>query len=641
LENYSEIEMEKDFKVSFLFKTYRRKENTIGIRVIKKDGSIDIINIEEEEITEDENVKIAVPNLEIGDILDLFVQTDSKVKEFDGINVFPAVETTLKDRYPILDYRVAVEVENDFFLNMNTYNGAPPVVEEETDRGATQKYVVEAQNIDKLETERWFYPLVEEPSIKFQIAFARKWSDEENVDIFTGEDGERKATVSKEDVFDYYDRKFNKVKTKYSKEVLSYLKDKNLQSKTEILKAALEYLRFYNFTAYFETAFAYRANIVSSNYYPSPKCYDYYFGMYNNDMNVIYDLRAVCKKYDIDYDVVLVQPRYDGKLDDLLIKSNARIGLKFYTEPELYFFDFNENMTLERFPYELEGSEAYQGTVYKGKEIEKLERISLSKTSAEDNYYNEDISLTLTDDNKGFNLNRKMTASGHFEDRYTFSWIHFKDFLAEDYEKFPDRGHFYNCGSKKQREMFTTQYKAFEDKKYEEFVKNREESADKEWEEGTVSDYSTKVINSGRYGENTPLSIEEDFIIKDGYIKKAGNNLIVEIGKFIGGQVELEDKERDRKSNVYLDFAKTYDYKISLKIPEGYAVKGLDNLNKSSENETGKFISNARIENGHLIVETLKSYNSNFIESSKWSEMSKWLDAAYEFSQTKVLLEKI
>ncbi|MEP6430607.1 MAG: DUF3857 domain-containing protein, partial [Nonlabens ulvanivorans] len=197
LEGFSEISLNKDSKISFGWTTTSRKETTIGIRIIKSDGTVSVVNVEKEEVEEDDKRKIAIPNLEIGDIIDIYIQTDRKERDFDGLDIYPAVETTIKDNYPILDYRIAVEVENDFFLNMNTYNGAPAVKEEETERSATKMYVVEAQNVDKLETNRWYFPLVEEPSVKLQVAFARKRSNEYAAQIFKGEDGERKATVDK------------------------------------------------------------------------------------------------------------------------------------------------------------------------------------------------------------------------------------------------------------------------------------------------------------------------------------------------------------------------------------------------------------------------------------------------------------
>ena len=196
LEDFSEIRLDKDSKISFMWSTYLKEQTIISIRVIKPNGDVSIVDVEKEEVEEDDITKIAIPNLEIGDVLDIIILLEKKEKDFSGLEVYPAFESTLKDTYPLLDYRLAVEVENDFFLNMNTYNDAPKVVEEETERNATKMYVVEAKNLDKIETTRWYYPLVEEPTVKYQVAFARKSKNEYYANIFTGEDGERKAKVT-------------------------------------------------------------------------------------------------------------------------------------------------------------------------------------------------------------------------------------------------------------------------------------------------------------------------------------------------------------------------------------------------------------------------------------------------------------
>ncbi len=638
LEELSEISLDKDSKISFGWVTASKEEITLGIRIIKPDGSVSIVDVAKEEVVEDDVRKIAIPNLEIGDIIDIFIQTDRKEKEYDGLEKYPAFETTLSDSYPIVDYRIAVEVENDFFLNMNTYNGAPAVKEEPTDRNATSKYVVEAQNLEKIETSRWYYPLVEQPAIKIQVAFARKASNEYAVNIFKGEDGERKSTVTKADVLEYYDRKFSKVDKKWAKSVLDYVNKTKYNSKSEKLQAALEYIRFDRYNRFIEAILAYQADIVSGT--PRSKCYNYYYGIYESDQQVIADLRSIAEQLNIDYDIILAQPRYDGALDDMLIKDNARIGIQFNTSPKLYFFDFNENMTLERYPAILEGAEAYSGSVIKRKRIESLKKVNLIPSTATDNVHQENISLSILDDKKGLELKRDIILNGHFEDRNIFRLMHWTDFLADDYKHFDYQDHFYECGNKKELIRYKEQFKALEQKKIEEFNKNREEGIEREWSDATVDNFTASIIETGRFGTKSPLIVKESFTLKDGYIKKAGKNIILEIGKFISSQVTIEDDERERTSNIYLDHAKTYQYNIELVIPSGYVVKGVDALNMNVDNETGAFKTTAVVEGSTLKIATTKTYKKNYLKAEQWNDMLLWLDKANEFYESKILLER-
>ncbi|MGB5981624.1 MAG: DUF3857 domain-containing protein [Nonlabens sp.] len=638
LEDFSEISLDKDSKVSYLWSTYSKNETIIGIRLIKPDGTIKVIDVEKEEVIEDEKRKIAIPGLEIGDIIDLYIFTRNKEKEFDGMELYNPIETTIKDYYPIVDYRIAVEVENDFFLNMNTYNGAPEVKEEPTDRRATKRYVVEAKNLEKIETNRWYYPLVEEPAIKIQVAFARSYSNEKYTNAFTGEDGERKAEVTKEDILDYYKRKYSKVKKSRAKDIAKHLKNKGISDTREMFREALEYIRFYDNTFYFEGSLAHEAGIIGD--YPSPSCYDFYFGRFESLIPVMYDLRSLCMILDVSYDELLVQPRYDGPMKDMLIKNNARRGIRINLDPPLYLLEYSENMTFDQIPANLEGAEVYIGKVEKDRKVVDLLLEKLPVSSAQDNFYKEKIKLSLTDDVKNVIVNRSYDITGHFKNAYRYDFTSWIEFLEEDYEVFDTANHFYDCGSKKAKKSSSEKFaslKAERQTQSEEFLIKQVE---REWD-AKIDNYTDQPINTGRYGINRAFEFENNFTIMDKFVKKAGPNVIFEIGKFIGGQIEIEKEDRKRESNIYLDYAKTYSYDIDLKIPEGYTVKGVDKLNVSVENETGGFTATAAVKDGVLKITTTKTYKKHYLDASQWDLMLPWLDAASDYSKLKVLLKKV
>jgi hypothetical protein len=336
----------------------------------------------------------------------------------------------------------------------------------------------------------------------------------------------------------------------------------------------------------------------------------------------------------------MAQPRFDGKMKDLLIKANARTGIRINTPTPLYFFTYDENMTMDRFPDILEGAEVFVGKVEKNKSIKSITTETLPVSTADENIYKEEITLSLTDDKKNLKLSRTSEANGHHIDDYIYTWISWVDFLGEDYKQYPEQDHFYDCGRKKEIKSNTASFQSLRDKTKENYLKNREEAAEKEWN-AKVEDYTSEIVQSGRYGNENALITKESFTIQDNYIKKAGPNYIIEIGKFIGGQIEIDKKERDRKVDIYLDHASKYIYNIDLIIPDGYTVKGLDNLNKSIENPTGGFTTTAVIEGNKLKLTSIKTYQKNYFKASEWTQMLPWLDAAFEFNQAKVLLQKV
>ncbi len=172
-------------------------------------------------------------------------------------------------------------------------------------------------------------------------------------------------------------------------------------------------------------------------------------------------------------------------------------------------------------------------------------------------------------------------------------------------------------------------------------IKEFETDVASEFDVTDIENYEYKLVATGRYGLDTNLEYNESFTFKNQFIKKAGSNYIIEIGKFIGGQIEMVDEQRKRNVNIYMRYPRTFNYEINLKIPNGYKVVGLDKLNKSVINNTGAFISTAKIENGFLKVKTSKQYKHNYEPKENWDLILAFLDEANQFKNEKILLKKI
>jgi hypothetical protein len=137
-----------------------------------------------------------------------------------------------------------------------------------------------------------------------------------------------------------------------------------------------------------------------------------------------------------------------------------------------------------------------------------------------------------------------------------------------------------------------------------------------------------------------PFVFKEDFTIKSSILKKTGPNYVLEIGKLIGEQTHVEEKDRTRKYNISIQYPRSFTENITLTIPAGYTVSGLEKLNKKVENATGGFVSTAKVEGDKLII-TANKYYINYSEpAANWKSMVEFLDAAYQFTQEKVLLKK-
>jgi len=113
------------------------------------------------------------------------------------------------------------------------------------------------------------------------------------------------------------------------------------------------------------------------------------------------------------------------------------------------------------------------------------------------------------------------------------------------------------------------------------------------------------------------------------------------VGKVIPKQLELNKNDIDRKVDVYAPYPRAFEYKISIEIPSSYRIKGIEKLNYNIVNPTGGFISKADIQNNILTINVKKYYINQFEKVTEWPKMVEFIEAAYNFTQQNILLEKI
>jgi len=92
--------------------------------------------------------------------------------------------------------------------------------------------------------------------------------------------------------------------------------------------------------------------------------------------------------------------------------------------------------------------------------------------------------------------------------------------------------------------------------------------------------------------------------------------------------------------DIWIPNARAIENNITIIIPAGYTVDGFQELNTSVDNESGAFISTAKIEGDKLIISSRKVYKKNFDKKELWPNYVAFLEAGYKFSQAKVVLKK-
>jgi len=629
VKEFSEFSFAERFYTNKGF-SFRRGTTTLGIKIVKPSGKEIEIDVEKESKTVDQEKKIAIANLEPGDIIDFYYYTVEPFKSFFEVG-FEPVETTLGDVYPTMEMKLQFETENDFFVNFNTYNGAPEL-KETFNKGGERKYELVAKDIAKNDFPRWFYPLVEMPCYKFQVFFARSSKFEEQAKAFLSEkEAIVKKNVTKEDVFEFYNGRFHPEGD--LGDINDFLKGKKFASDEEKVREVYYFTRHKYFTQYFEAFVVKEANI----FYP----FEYYEGavFLNSEQQFINHFMSFLKKNSIDYDIIIGTERENGSINDLLIEKNVTLLLRVNTKNPVYLQYFTPFSSADQFNYNLENTDVYALQISKGKKVVDAETSRLPSSTYTDNVSKSITSLSLDKDFSGFKVKRESSFLGHFKESKQGEKLEFYDYVKEDYARYGTQSLLDRVKNKKKHEQYSKEMAAlinkYKDKQKESFKKAISEEYEFE-----IDDHSLTVKNTGRFGSKIPLEYQEDFTIKNNLIKKAGDNYIIEIGKMITSQVEIDKKEKERVNNVYLAFPRSFENEVILEIPAGYSVAGLDKFNKNIVNETGGFTSSAKMDGNKLVIKTSKYYKNYFEPGKNWGKMIEFLDAAYQFTQERVLLKK-
>ena len=162
-----------------------------------------------------------------------------------------------------------------------------------------------------------------------------------------------------------------------------------------------------------------------------------------------------------------------------------------------------------------------------------------------------------------------------------------------------------------------------------------------------IIEYS--IINKDIYQPiyNNPLIVKstissESVLKSDNKTSKRRNKRYVfNLGRVIGTQSELYSN-RKRINPIEIRYPNYYDYKISVKIPRGYKVEGVKNINInenyiSNGEIVAKFESNYVIEGNKLNISIEEFYKSLNYSRSKYNDFRKVINAAADFNKLDIV----
>lgn len=599
-----------------------------GFKVIKPDGKeviVDLKNAVKMEMSGPDGkagyYKIAIPNLEPGDIIDYYICLENEQQIASPVVFFDPFIYNLPQEYPLMKQKLQFRIQRKCYINLRSLNGAPKlkmVVDQENDE---QYYSLEDGDREGIADVKWLYSNRDVPTIKFRATFAGGAAIyRENT--FLGLQGEVKSTVLPGEITKFA----NSIPLAYlsSKELTKYMKANFGSEKDHVVLSteAYNYLR----NDLLDVSQVRMLNDLGPYSYRERDFLSYF--------------TSFLKTKKIPHDIVVCVRRDISSMEDVVLENELEFLVRMKKGEEyVYFTNPDIHRTAGSVPSLFQNTEAYalDGLLSPTKRVAK--KITIPSTSAKDNHIGTEVTVKAGDLSLA-TMSVKKTYGGVSKLHAQHELLDVFDAIDEDKtKKYPEvqiDDLPINNRDVKKYEAAKASYLGDRDKKTLERAK---ESFQGEYEFALKDLTNFKVLQTGRYNESPEMSVTFD-MSTDELIKKTGPNFLVDLGKLIEKQVAIEKDETERPFGIYFDYPRSFSHRIVFEIPVGYEVQGLEKFNIKVENDAGGFVSTAKQENGKVIIETHKHYDKYTLPKERWPSVLSFLNAAETLAGQKILLRK-
>ncbi len=568
---------------------------------------------------EPKDYKLAIPDLEIGDIIDYTtIETTKRRMDYNKIDgktviLFPPNIVPLTNKYPIAKQKFIFSLDPKYSFSFKAMQGSPAIARIDSSANKVT-YSLSDSMRQRTENERWDFPLRSGPVIKYQVIFAESVK---NMPFLLGAPNKITQSVTKEEMAEkiknlyFYYKKQNPVHTSA---VLENMRRSSLRSKeNEKIVSQLYYHMRYLLT---------KPNLNLSD---------------NELMFIFIDC---LKKYDIESEILVTASRKISTLDHLLLTPEMMVFLKVNGR---YIFPPSGNSHLYEVPSDFIGQEAIRlGTIKEDAEKIQFDKFVIPVSAPEENMNIETMEISASPEFERMRMKHKTVSKGlvrFYVDVHAMSAL---DFETEDclmlgidppVSKNALRGRHADKVEENARRQ--SQEKAQEKKQ---FLENLKKDLEEDYKDVGEVD-SALVISGGRTHDSSSLICYAEYSVGDVF-KKIGPNYSVALGMMVGKQAELKEEEIRRQRPVFIDFPKTFQYHIKFQVPQGYTAEGLESMNMNVSNKAGSFVSDVKLEGGAVVIDAKKIYKVCVSPIEDWDLYRAFLDAAYNFTQKKIILKK-
>jgi hypothetical protein len=628
LQDYSEISFQK-------FSRYLNSKRTsfLGLRVIKPDGTVKETDPDEIILTDDKEdskrAKLAVSGLQIGDIIDYFIETLSSYSGGDRI-IYNEFEFAEED--PMLHYSVHIELNNKLYAEYRSTNGAP---EFKVTADSDHNIILDAQqnNIKEYPINLWLSTYRQIPMVRINIHTALYTGNRAGNNVVSMKGNDNNSPDN--DILNYW---------KLALETYKPVAKKSLNSNREKIKKLAE--------SYFNTNGGGTIENNSLGYYYAARHFfflrpdkntvavDDLSSNYSSFESVLFlsVLRQLFNENNFDAQPVLLPSRFGPRAGEAMYSNDFALALvtndkHIYTAHSI--FDCPDQL-----PYYLEGQPP--ASLYKDIDLGEKSGYNLLASPAGNNMHTENLIVNFNpNEPQKIKVIRKAVFTGQTKPEAQKDLVTDEDYYEEERkvmgisESFIDELNSTRKGKKIESEYANAFIEIC--KEWKDHVKD-EIKKQFNTDQADLSDCS---IQQAGIFNNKPEFIYNTQFTVSAWVETAGNNYILEVGKMVTPTLRLTPEQRERNIDVYMPYARIFQYNVEIPVPDGFSIEGIDKLNTRVENTTGSFVATASLDSGKFMLHVTQTFNSAFEKADKWPELLGILDAATSFENAKILLKKL
>lgn len=603
-------------------------------------------------------MKIAIPALEVGDIIDYTVRSTVvwDMKQ-NGVDFTPFI-FSLANSYPTMFQQYRFTMANGMKVRYRAYNGAPnikfdPKASVYGDNNSYLSYYFMDKDREKTVEERWSYELRNTPSVKFRVVLL---SDNDSESKGLGEAMVDRSGLSIEDVYKryvgaglYVTPTVNSLVAYTTEYMLKRKAENAFKNDDEIIRETYYCLR----KVFLEMYYKGPVHSDLEKYMTGKKLYKKVLAAEKKDVvsrkeekedairingiTFATALRMALAAQKIESELYVYVPRHLGNWRDAIFMEELDFMMRVKSKRRFFYIDAFNNFDAFGAPYSY--MENVEGYAIGYDEPNRYYKAIVPPTTANDHVDKEEYIVNFPAAMDVVRVERTSSFLGLEKNGRIEQANLDREYLGHDFKKYFNEPK--QKGKKKDEIVLTSSLEYNDPDKGERMTERKELFAKDLKTEFDVDKYEDfELIHDGRFGDTAWLKYHEKFTLKK-LLSKAGKNYVFSVGELIGDHIKLDENElKGRQTDIWIANPRTLENNITVNIPDGYTVEGIQELNTSAENESGTFISTAKMDGNKLLINTKKVYKKNFDKKEAWNNYIAFLEPAYKFSQAKIVLKK-